>query len=163
LGPALLPESALAGAGAARGGPVASVLVRAEPGRTEALKEEVRRALDNPLLVVQDRADAERDAAESFGPLLSVLYAMLSVTVGIGALGVANTMGMAVFERVREIGLLRAVGLDRAGVRSMLRVESVVVSLLGAGLGVLAGGAAGVAAVSGQPGAVISLPWLSLL
>ncbi|MFD8613105.1 FtsX-like permease family protein [Streptomyces sp. NPDC059631] len=163
LGPALLPESALAGAGAARGGPVASVLVRAEPGRTEALKEEVRRALDNPLLVVQDRADAERDAAESFGPLLSVLYAMLSVTVGVGALGVANTMGMAVFERVREIGLLRAVGLDRAGVRSMLRVESVVVSLLGAGLGVLAGGAAGVAAVSGQPGAVISLPWLSLL
>ncbi|MFB7600118.1 FtsX-like permease family protein [Streptomyces sp. NPDC056160] len=163
LGPALLPEGALAGAGAARGGPVTSVLVRAEPGRTAALKEDIRRTLDNPLLVVQDRGDAGREAAEAFGPLLSVLYAMLSVTVGIGALGVANTMGMAVFERVREIGLLRAVGLDRAGVRSMLRVESVVVSLLGAGLGILAGGAAGVAAVSGQPGAVVCLPWTALL
>ncbi|MEW2296535.1 FtsX-like permease family protein [Streptomyces sp. NPDC006743] len=163
LGPALLPESALAGAGVARGGPVTSVLVRARPGGIAALKQEVRRALDNPLLVVQDRGDAGREAAEAFGPLLSVLYAMLSVTVGIGALGVANTMGMAVFERVREIGLLRAVGLDRAGVRSMLRVESVVVSLLGAGLGILAGGAAGVAAVSGQTGAVISVPWASLL
>ncbi|MEU5087572.1 ABC transporter permease [Streptomyces sp. NPDC021356] len=163
LGPALLPEGALAGAGAARGGPVTSVLVRAEPGRTAALKEDIRRTLDNPLLVVQDRGDAGREAAEAFGPLLSVLYAMFSVTVGIGALGVANTMGMAVFERVREIGLLRAVGLDRAGVRSMLRAESVVVSLLGAGLGILAGGAAGVAAVSGQPGAVVSLPWTALL
>ncbi|MFG2357036.1 FtsX-like permease family protein [Streptomyces sp. NPDC048521] len=157
LGPALLPENAVAGSG------VTSVLVRAEPGHTSALKEEIRRALRNPVLLVEDRADAARDAESGFGPLLSVLYAMLSVTVAVAALGVANTMGMAVFERVREIGLLRAVGLDRAGVRSMLRVEAVVVSALGAGLGILAGGAAGVAAVAGQHGAVISVPWAALL
>ncbi|MFE1199617.1 FtsX-like permease family protein [Streptomyces olivaceoviridis] len=162
LGPALLPESAVAGGGTPEGA-VLSVLVRAEPGHTAALKEEIRRTLRNPVLLVEDRADAARDAEQGFGPLLSVLYAMLSVTVAVAALGVANTMGMAVFERAREIGLLRAVGLDRAGVRSMLRVEAVVVSALGAGLGVLAGAAAGVAAVAGQHGAVISVPWAALL
>ncbi|MFL4910122.1 FtsX-like permease family protein [Streptomyces sp. MMS24-I2-30] len=163
LGPALLPESAVTGAGPAGGGQVTSVLVRSAPGHTPDLKEEIRRALHNPVLLVQDRADAGRDASAGYGPLLSVLYAMLSVTAVIAALGVANTMGMAVFERTREIGLLRAVGLDRAGVRSLLRLESVVVSSLGSGLGILAGGAAGAAAVAGQGGAVISVPWASLL
>ncbi|MEV7080010.1 FtsX-like permease family protein [Streptomyces sp. NPDC093516] len=158
LGPALLPESAVRGKGE-----VTSVLVRAEPGRTAAVKEEIRRALHNPLLVVEDRADAGRDAEQDFGQLRSVLYAMLSITVTVAALGVANTMGMAVFERKREIGLLRAVGMDRAGVRSMLRVESVVVSALGAGLGILAGGVAGAAAVIGQHGAELSVPWTALL
>ncbi|MET7695811.1 FtsX-like permease family protein [Streptomyces sp. NPDC005483] len=158
LGPALLPESAVAGKD-----DVTSVLVRAEPGRTAAVKEEIRRTLHNPLLVVEDRADAGRDAEQGFGQLRSVLYAMLSMTVTVAALGVANTMGMAVFERRREIGLLRAVGLDRSGVRSMLRVESVVVSALGAGLGILAGGAAGAAAVVGQHGAELSVPWRALL
>ncbi|GGM22728.1 ABC transporter [Streptomyces fumigatiscleroticus] len=161
LGPALLPESAVAVRGRPAG-EVSAVLVRAEPGHTAAAKEEIRRALGSPVLLVRDRADAGRDAERGFGPLLSVLYAMLSVTVVVAALGVVNTMSMAVTERTREIGLLRAVGLDRAGVRSVLRVESVVVSALGAGLGVLAGTAAGVAAVAGQPGAVVSVPWAFL-
>ncbi|SNX88434.1 putative ABC transport system permease protein [Streptomyces sp. TLI_55] len=158
LSPALLPESAVAGKG-----DITSVLVRAEPGRTAAVKEEIRRTLHNPLLVVEDRADAGRAAEQGFGQLRSVLYAMLSITVAVAALGVANTMGMAVFERRREIGLLRAVGLDRPGVRSMLRVESVLVSALGAALGIAAGGAAGAAAVVGQHGAVLAVPWTSLL
>ncbi|MEU1785312.1 ABC transporter permease [Streptomyces sparsogenes] len=161
LGPALLPESAVTGKGAPSG-EVTSVLVRAEAGRTAAAKEEIRRALRNPALLVEDRVDAVRNAGQGFGALRSVLYAMLSVTAVVAALGVANTMSMAVFERTREIGLLRVVGLDRAGVRSLLRVESVVVSALGAGLGILAGVAAGVAAVAGQSGAVVSVPWMSL-
>ncbi|MEU7467512.1 ABC transporter permease [Streptomyces sp. NPDC044984] len=161
LGPALLPEQAVTGSEVATGG-VDAVLVRAEPGRTGAAKAEIRRALSNPMLLVEDRADAGRAARHGFGSLLSVLYALLSVTVVVAALGVANTMGMAVFERGREIGLLRAVGLQRGDVRSMLRVESVVVSVLGAGLGVLAGSAAGTAAAAGA-GAVVSVPWLVLL
>jgi putative ABC transport system permease protein len=162
LGPALLPERAVTGRGMSAG-EVNAVLVRAEPGRTAAAKAEIRRALRDPVLLVEDRADAGRAVRDTFGSLLSVLYALLSVTVVVAALGVANTMSMAVFERRREIGLLRAVGLERAGVRSMMRVESVVVSALGAGLGVLAGTAAGVAAVTGQPGAVVGVPWAFLL
>ncbi|GAA2331722.1 ABC transporter permease [Streptomyces cuspidosporus] len=161
LGPALLPESAVTGKGAPSV-EVTSVLVRAEAGRTAAAKEEIRRALRNPALLVEDRVDAVRNAGQGFGALRSVLYAMLSVTAVVAALGVTNTMSMAVFERTREIGLLRVVGLDRAGVRSLLWVESVVVSALGAGSGILAGVAAGVAAVAGQSGAVVSVPWMSL-
>ncbi|MEU8718470.1 ABC transporter permease [Streptomyces sp. NPDC048663] len=137
LGPALLPEHAAA----VHGTPpaeVRSVLVRAEPGRATVVKAEIGRALRNPVLLVQDRANAGRDAKRGFGPLLSVLYALLSVTLVVAALGVANTMGIAVFERTREIALLPAVGLDRTGVQSMLQVKSVVVSALGAGLGILA-------------------------
>ncbi|MEK8168944.1 ABC transporter permease [Streptomyces sp. M19] len=58
-----------------------------------------------------------------------------------------NTMGMSVLERVREIGLLRAVGLDRRDLAGILRVEAVIISLFGCGLGLLAGGVIGAAGV----------------
>ncbi|POX42520.1 ABC transporter permease [Streptomyces sp. Ru73] len=168
LSPALLPLSALPGAG--RTGPgglssdaLTSVLVTAEPGQLGTLERQIRNTLGNPALLVQDRADAAREAARAYGPLLTTLYAMLSVTVVIGALGVANTMGMAVAERFREIGMLRAIGLDRRGVGRLLRLESVVVSLLGAGLGLLAGSAVGAVAVASQEGAVLTMPWGRLL
>ncbi|MEU4893006.1 ABC transporter permease [Streptomyces sp. NPDC044780] len=77
----------------------------------------------------------------------------------IGALGVVNTMGMAVFERVREFGVLRAIGLDRRGVAAVLRLESVTISLLGSALGVVAGTAIGAAAVLGQEGVPLVIPW----
>ncbi|MEU8873962.1 FtsX-like permease family protein [Streptomyces javensis] len=136
-----------------------SVLVKAAPGRTAALQQKIRRALDNPALLVQDRADARAAATARSAPFLNIMYAMLSVTVLIGALGVVNTMGMAVFERVREIGLLRAIGLDRGGVGSVLRLESVTISLFGSALGVVAGTAIGAAAVLGQESIPLVIPW----
>ncbi len=87
------------------------------------------------------------------------MYGMLSVTVLIGALGVVNTMGMAVSERVREIGLLRALGLDRRSLASVLRLESVAIALLGAVMGLLAGIVVGAAAVLSQEGVPLALPW----
>jgi putative ABC transport system permease protein len=65
----------------------------------------------------------------------------------VAVLGVVNTLAMSVFERTQEIGLLRAVGLHRGGVARMVRLESVVISVfggvLGIGLGVFFGWAAG--------------------
>ncbi|MGW2632751.1 ABC transporter permease [Streptomyces chattanoogensis] len=138
---------------------VESVLVDAAHGRTAALRQEIRRTLDNPALLVQDRTDVRAAAAARTGPFLNIMYAMLSVTVLIGALGVVNTMGMAVFERVREIGVLRALGLDRRGIGSVLRLESVTLSLLGSALGLLAGSAIGAAAVLGQESVPLVIPW----
>ena len=163
LEPALLPAGALpARADRAEYGPsIQSVLVRARPGRTAALKDEIRGRLANPALLVRDRADAGAEAVRSLHPVLNISYAMLSVAVLIGVLGLVNTMVMAVSERVGEFGMLRAVGLDRGGVASVVRLESVVISLLGAVLGVAAGTAVGAAAVAGQ-GARISVPWGTL-
>ncbi|RXS64508.1 FtsX-like permease family protein [Streptomyces sp. TM32] len=138
---------------------IESVLVKAAHGQTAALRKEIRQTLDNPALLVQDRADARAAAAAKSAPFLNIMYAMLSVTVLIGALGVVNTMGMAVFERVREIGLLRALGLDRRRIGSVLRLESVTISLLGSALGLIAGTAIGAAAVLGQEGIPLVIPW----
>ncbi|MFJ5680969.1 ABC transporter permease [Streptomyces sp. NPDC093097] len=136
-----------------------AVLIKAANGRTAALRKEIRRTLDNPALLVQDRADARAAAAARNTPFLNIMYALLSVTVLIGALGVVNTMGMAVFERVREIGVLRALGLDRRRVGSVLRLESVTICLLGSALGLIAGSVIGVAAVLGQEGVPLTIPW----
>ncbi len=166
LTPALLPTDALparSGTEAREAAPVESVLVTPRQGRADGLKREIRHTLDNPALLVQDRADVGREAADGFSSLLRTMYAMLSVTVLIGALGVANTMGMAVHERVRETGLLRAVGLDRGGVRAVLVLESLVISLLGAALGLVTGGVVGAAVVGGQEGAVLTVPWGTML
>jgi len=103
-----------------------------------------------------EAAEAASGAAKSF---LTVLYALLSVSVLIGALGVVNTMTMSTVERVREIGLLRAVGLSRKLVRSVLRLESVVIALLGAGLGLLAGTGLGVVGVLSQGGIPVVVAW----
>jgi putative ABC transport system permease protein len=72
---------------------------------------------------------------------------MLALAVVVAVLGVVNTLAMSVHERAREIGLLRAIGLDRTGVKRMVRLESLAISLfggvLGVGLGVFLGWAVG--------------------
>ncbi|MEU1802323.1 FtsX-like permease family protein [Streptomyces sp. NPDC019937] len=159
LTPALVGDRSLPRPAGAEDRPtIESVLVKAAPGRTDALRREIRRALDNPALLVRDRADARAAVTARTAPFLTIMYAMLSVTVLIGALGVVNTMGMAVFERVREIGMLRAIGLDRRGIASVLRIESVTISLLGSALGVAVGGVFGAAAVAGE-GVPVVIPW----
>ncbi|WP_433350592.1 ABC transporter permease [Microtetraspora malaysiensis] len=160
LTPALISTVSLPEASGAVGRPsVGSILIKAEPGRTARLQQDIRRALANPALLVQNRDDVVKEAVRPFAPILAIMYALLSVTVLIGALGVINTMSMAVFERVREIGVLRAVGLDRRGVRVVLRLEAAVISLLGAVLGLVAGALVGAAVVAAHDGALLVMPW----
>ncbi|WP_197358192.1 FtsX-like permease family protein, partial [Streptomyces clavuligerus] len=154
--PALVASAALTAA------EPAEIVIAAGPGSSggvAGLRERIGTALDNPALLVQDRADAGREAARPVEPFLDVVHALLSLAVLIGALGVVNTMAMAVRERVREIGLLRVIGFDRRGVASVVRRESVLISLLGTGLGVFAGTLVGAAAVVGQEGAPLIVPW----
>jgi putative ABC transport system permease protein len=81
----------------------------------------------------------------------------------IGALSVVNTMTMSTLERVREIGLLRAVGLGRRQVGTILRLESVIITVLGAVAGLIAGCVIGAVAVPSQGGVPVVLPWERLL
>jgi putative ABC transport system permease protein len=141
------------------GTPPQTVLVMAAPGRATALARDIEHALRNPALVVQTRDEYRAAAGARFDVFLDILYALLSVTVLIGALAVVNTMTMSVWERVREIGLLRAIGLSRRQVASVLRLESVVIALLGAVLGLGAGCLIGAAVVLGQDGLPLVVPW----
>jgi putative ABC transport system permease protein len=136
-----------------------TVLVKASPGKASALRAEIQQTLDNPTLVVRTRAEAAESSAAEFALFLNILYALLSVSVLIGALGVINTMTMSTFERIKEIGLLRAVGLARAQVGSILRLESVIIALLGALLGLGAGCVIGAVAVRSQDSIPLVMPW----
>ena len=80
--------------------------------------------------------------------LLGLVYVLLALAIVIALIGIVNTLMLSVFERTHEIGLLRAVGMRRRQVRSMIRSESVILSLFGAIIGVVIGTALGVAFAS---------------
>lgn len=114
-----------------------NLLVKAEPGKAAGLERKIRAALgDSPLLKVRTQEQLIKDNNESVTTVLSMMYGLLAMAVVIAILGVINTLAMSVFERTREIGMLRAIGLDRSGIRQMIRLESVVISLFGAVLGI---------------------------
>ncbi|WP_217280455.1 ABC transporter permease [Kibdelosporangium persicum] len=136
-----------------------TILVRAAPGKTDSLKADIQRTLDNPTLVVRTRAEYVEAAGGELDTVLNVLYALLSISVLIGALAVVNTMTMSTMERIREIGLLRAVGLARRQVGTILRLESVIIAVLGAVAGLVAGCVVGAVAVRSQGGIPIVMPW----
>ncbi|KWT62971.1 ABC transporter [Streptomyces albus subsp. albus] len=112
------------------------LLVTAEPGKAGDLDRDIRKALgDSPLLKVVSEEQLRNGDGKAVTSL-NMMYGLLSMAVVIAVLGVVNTLAMSVFERAREIGLLRAVGLDRSGIKQMVRLESVVISLFGAVLGI---------------------------
>ncbi|MFM9368175.1 ABC transporter permease [Streptomyces sp. Da 82-17] len=145
-----------------------SVLVKAAPGKAPGLDRDIREALGNsPLLQVQSQEQLTKQASGEIGVMLNMMYGLLGMAVVIAVLGVINTLAMSVFERTREIGMLRAIGLDRRGVRRMVRLESVVISLFGAvlglGTGVFLAWAGGSLTSSGLPDYTTTLPWPRLL
>ncbi|MGZ4609591.1 MAG: ABC transporter permease [Actinomycetes bacterium] len=100
------------------------------------VKDRITAALaDHPDAKVLTQKGYQHDIAGIVDQLLAFVSAMLLLAVVIALLGIVNTLALSVFERTRELGLLRAVGMTRAQVRSMVRYESVVISLIGAGVG----------------------------
>jgi putative ABC transport system permease protein len=87
---------------------------------------------DHPDAKVLDRAGFEKEAGGFIDQLLAFMTVMLALAVMIALLGIVNTLALSVFERTRELGLLRAVGMTRSQVRAMVRWESAVISLIGA-------------------------------
>jgi putative ABC transport system permease protein len=94
------------------------------------------------------RAQFEQSQQNSINQLLGLIYVLLALAVLVALIGIVNTLMLSVFERTREIGLLRAVGMKRGQVRRMIRSESVIISLLGAVVGIVIGTALGLALAS---------------
>jgi putative ABC transport system permease protein len=105
-------------------------------GPTEANEKAVDAAVQKyPDARVQTRQEWIDKEDREFQQFLSMLYVLLALSVIVSVAGIINTLVLSVFERTRELGMLRAVGMTRRQVRRMVRHESVITALIGAALG----------------------------
>ena len=118
-----------------------SVGAGASPTHVQRAIEQQTAAL--PTVTVKNQAEYAAAQRAPIDKLLLLIYALLGLALVIAVLGIVNTLALSVIERTREVGLLRAVGLSRAQLRRMVRLEAVAIAVLGAllgvGLGVLFG------------------------
>jgi putative ABC transport system permease protein len=101
-----------------------------------------------PNLKAKSRSEFVQDEQNSVNQLLGLIYVLLALAVVIALIGIVNTLMLSVFERTHEIGLLRAVGMQRGQVRWMVRSESVIIALFGAVVGIVVGTGLGLAMAS---------------
>jgi putative ABC transport system permease protein len=94
------------------------------------------------------RAQFEQSQQNKVNQELGLVYVLLALAVIVALIGIVNTLMLSVFERTREIGLLRAVGMKRRQVRAMIRSESVIIALFGAVVGIVVGTGLGIALAS---------------
>ncbi|KOT87543.1 hypothetical protein ADK86_35385 [Streptomyces sp. NRRL F-5755] len=139
-------------------------LVKTKDSATDAAKDALVKTLGkNPALSVQDMKDVSEEIESGVNLILNMLYGLLAMAVVVAVLGVVNTLAMSVVERSQETGMLRAIGLDRVGIKQMVRLESLVIALfggvLGIGLGVFFGWAAGELIGSLMATYELVLPW----
>ncbi|MDQ2981631.1 MAG: FtsX-like permease family protein [Actinomycetota bacterium] len=114
---------------------------------------------------IATRDQFKKDFEGPINKLLNLLYVLLALSVVVSLFGIVNTLVLTVFERTRELGMLRAVGMTRRQVRMMIRYESIVTSLMGAALGIVVGTFLAVLivhALSSQ-GIVFSFPLLQIV
>ncbi|MCA6093609.1 FtsX-like permease family protein [Streptomyces sp. SCA3-4] len=139
------------------------VLAKAADGRAKEAAASLKAAVeDYPQVKVRDQADYKKLIKDQVGQLLNMIYGLLALAIIVAVLGVVNTLALSVVERTREIGLLRAIGLSRRQMRRMIRLESVVIALFGALLGLGLGMAWGITSqqlLALQGLGVLDVPW----
>jgi putative ABC transport system permease protein len=114
---------------------------------------------------IQTRDEFKHNFEAPINKLLNLLYVLLALSVIVSLFGIINTLVLTVFERTRELGMLRAVGMTRTQTRLMIGYESIVTALMGAALGIGVGiflGALIIHALSSQ-GLVFSLPVVTIM
>ncbi|MFJ6436648.1 ABC transporter permease [Streptomyces sp. NPDC091416] len=162
LSPVLIPRDVVAPHQARAD--IREIWVKTDGGASAAHEQALVDALgDNPGMSVMDRKDIRDMFGGSINLAMNIMYGLLAMALIIAVLGVVNTLAMSVFERQQEIGMLRAIGLDRRKVKRMIRLEAVVISLFGAvvgiGLGMFLGWAIGQTVASQIPQYVLVVPW----
>jgi putative ABC transport system permease protein len=109
-------------------------------GQTDANRAALdRRLAQFPNAKVQTRSEFIDNQISALSSILNILYVLLALSVVVSLFGIVNTLVLTVFERTREIGMLRAIGMTRRQVRRMIRHESVITALIGGALGIVLG------------------------
>ena len=162
----VLPPAALEAGGVAPADSIIYVAraAGADPATVQAGIEGV--LADLPTVAVKDQDAFAADQRAPVDQLLGIIYALLGLAIIIAVLGIVNTLALSVIERTREVGLLRAVGMSRRQLRSMIRLESVAISVLGAVLGIGLGLIFGISlqrAIADQGISVLNVPLVQLL
>jgi ABC-type antimicrobial peptide transport system permease subunit len=116
-----------------------------------------------PNAKVQDQQEFKDNQVAGLSAVLNILYVLLALSVIVSLFGIINTLALSVFERTRELGLLRAIGMTRRQTARMIRQESVVTALIGAVLGILLGIALGGLLVARIDFIEFSLPVVTLI
>jgi len=116
-----------------------------------------------PNAKVQDRDQFKRNQASFLKDILNILYVLLALSVIVSLFGIVNTLVLTIFERTRELGMLRAVGMTRWQVRWMIALESVVTALIGAVIGIVLGIVLSVLLIVRVDFLVLSWPIVSLI
>lgn len=92
-----------------------------------------------PVAEVLNQGELKEQREEQIDQLVNLFYALLGLAILISLFGIANTLALSIHERTRELGMLRAIGMSRRQVRTMVRYEAVITALIGAILGVVLG------------------------
>jgi putative ABC transport system permease protein len=145
---------------------VSAAFIKVQSGRSVAdAQRQINQVLDDPELSAQTVKQAIDELDGIFDLILNVVQALLAVAMIIAVLGIVNTLVLSVLERTRELGLLRAVGLRRGQLLRMITVESVLISLFGAILGLVVGGLLGAAVTRGLRNEgfdQLAMPWTQM-
>ncbi|MFD5790384.1 ABC transporter permease [Streptomyces sp. NPDC127037] len=143
------------------------MFAKAKDGEEDAAYAALKDSLAKyPTYKVQNQADFKEDLKDQIGQLLNVVYGLLALAIIVAVLGVVNTLALSVVERTREIGLMRAIGLSRRQLRRMIRLESVVIALFGALLGLGLGMGWGTSAqklLALEGMGVLEIPWPTII
>jgi ABC-type antimicrobial peptide transport system permease subunit len=116
-----------------------------------------------PDAKIQTKSEFVKNQERGINILLTMLYLLLSLSIVISVVGIVNTLVLTVFERTRELGMLRAIGMTRVQVRRMIRHESIVTALLGAALGIPVGIVLAVMVGRAIEYPAFTVPWVTLI
>jgi putative ABC transport system permease protein len=143
------------------------LFAKAADGKQDEAYAALKAAVSHyPQVKVRDQADYKDLIHKQVNQLLYMIYGLLALAIIVAILGVVNTLALSVVERTREIGLVRAVGMSRRQLRRMIRLESVVIALFGAvvGLGLgLGWGSTAQQVLASQGLGVLRIPWSTII